>query len=722
MARKLLFAITFAVTALVPVMPVPGQAATQAKKQPPSQKKQSIQLPSNHSPLVFEPNRGQAEKDIQWLARAATYTVGITSDGATVAFRQGASTPSKPLVPTAAQLAKPAARQPAAPSTQVKLHVSGSGGWKPEGMVPTGGISNYFLGNKSANWHTNIPHYAQVKLTGIYNGVDLVFHGDQSSLEYDFVVAPGADPRQIELQFEGAASLKVDASTGDLVVAAPGGAELRHAQPKISQQVGGKKVSVKGGFEVRKEGSAAGFTLGTYDSKLPLVIDPTILFTTFLGGSNADEAYALAVDGLGNTFVTGETNSNNFIVRDGLQTGNAGGSDAFVTKLSPNGQVLFSTYLGGGDDDHGYGIAVDASGVYIGGATKSSDFPMVQPFQGNSEGSISGFVTKMSLLGNMLIYSTYLQGSNGAQVWAIAIDPSQAVYAAGFTTSTDFPIRGVNYSQNWPIKGGYEESQHAGDFTPIGFVAKLSPAGTSLEYSTYLGGSILASISGIAVDSTLAAIVTGETCSSDFPYAGYNSLPFPGTCVAFVTKLSPAGDSLLYSTSLGPDSTNGAGIAVDPAGNAYIGGVFCSGCPKTEKSLAFLAKVTPTGALGYLRYLTGNDGSTAGWDVAVDAEGDTYLVGSTSSTTLPDAPPITPNPTAGFLVKYDKNGNGPLYTVFLGAEIRAVAVVRPKPRNPALPTVPTIYTAGRRFSGGTQPSNQDAFVVKLDESTVVENH
>ena len=672
-----------------------------------------IKLSSMTTPLVFEPNRGQAVSEFQWIGRGAGFRVGINSDGATLEFRDRATVPrSRHLFASAAEVTKPKTKQKSAQGSLVKMHLLGSNGWKLTGVSPTGGISNYLIGNKPARWHTDVPHYAQVKASGVYSGVDLIFRGDESALAYDFVVAPGADPKQIQLQFEGAASLRVDKSTGDLVVATPGGTELRHAQPKMHQDVDGKKTAVKGGFQILK-GDTAGFTVEEYDPKQPLVIDPTITFVTFLGGSDSDEANAVTVDGLGFTYVTGQTSSGNFNTVGGIIDGSkSGDSDAFVTKLGTRGNIVFSTYLGGGDNDSGNGIAVDAGGVYIVGKTSSDDFPVKQPYQYNLKGDSNAFVTKLSPLGNAFVYSTYLGGSKGETGAAITIDASQSAYVAGFTISKDFPV--VN---------GYEYFPGDGDFDPInGFVAKFSPNGASLVYATYLGGSSVDSISAIAVDKSLSVYVTGETLSSDFPFAGYQSTVFSGTSSAFLTKLSPQGDAIIYSTSLSIETTIGTGVSLDPSGNAYVAGTFCSPCSETAPTLAFVAKVSPEGKLTFLKFLAGSDGSSSANAIAIDAEGDTYVVGSTSSTTFPGAPPITPNPTAGFLVKMDKDGNGPLYTVFLGAAINSVAVVQPTRNLGVVLTYPSIYTAGYRFTGGTAASNQDAFVVKLDEAPVIVAH
>jgi len=380
-----------------------------------------------------------------------------------------------------------------------------------------------------------------------------------------------------------------------------------------------------------------------------------------------------------------------------------------VTKLGVDGAIQFSTFLGGGDREYGYGIASDASGVYVVGQTWSNDFPKKQAMQGQN-GDADAFVTKLSPVGNRLVYSTYLGGENGDAAFAIAVDATQAAYVGGFTTSQGFPR----------ILGSYDTDEPNEGFTPRAFISKLSPAGTKLVYSTFLAGSVVDSISGIAIDSNLSAYVTGETCSPDFPYAGYEANHFIGTCEAFVTKLSPEGDSMVYSATLGEASV-GAGIVVDAAGNAYIAGIYCGDCGDNSGNFAFAAKLLPTGKLSYLTYLNGSDGQSSGTGIGIDANGDAYVVGNTSSTTFPGAPPITPNPTAGFLVKIDKTGTL-LYTVFLGASINAVAVTQPKPRTVVTPTYPTIYTAGYRYTGGVAAGHEDAFVVKLTESPVIVNN
>ena len=675
-----------------------------------------VQMLTANAPLVFEPNRGQAPADVQWLARGSRFIIGLTSDGAILEFRDEGNPPVipqslRPLTaspqPNPSSSARPAAPKPIK-SSLVKLHLSGSRAWKATGVAPTGGISNYFIGNTPANWHANIPHYAQAKASGVYNGIDIVFHGDRGLLEYDFVVAPGADPKQIQLQFEGASGLQVD--KGDLVLTTPGGSELRHLRPKIRQQVGGKQVNVNGGFEVRKEGTA-GFTLDSYDPKLPLVIDPTITFVTFLAGSDYDEATAVAADPVFNSYVTGFTYSANFPVLGEGNTGQSSHVDAFFTKLSPTGSILSSTYFGGSGDDQAFGIAVDASGVYLTGQTQSDDFPHY-PWQPGLNGSSDAFVIKFSLLGDTIFYSRYLGGSDWDGASAIAVDSNRSPYIVGTTYSNDFPV----------TAGAFET--HAGN-PGAGhvFVTKLSPSGDLVAYSTYLASDDADTAGAVAVDSSSSAIVTGDTCSSTFPFAGFFSQSFPSGCSAFVTKLSPAGDSLIYSTGIGSQTFWGEGVAADSAGNAYVTGTGYTGLgTPSVAAQAFVTKLSPIGASLYFRQLVGSNGSSTGNAIASDPDGNIWVVGSTSSTTFPGAPPIKPNPTAGYLVKLDNKGNGPIYTVLLGASVNGVAVIKPHPRVIVRPVFPTMITAGIRYTGGIAQSNQDAFVVRVDEEWPIVTH
>ncbi|HKS80980.1 MAG TPA: SBBP repeat-containing protein [Candidatus Acidoferrales bacterium] len=675
-----------------------------------------VMLDPGKTMLVFEPNQGQFASNVEWIAKGTGFAIGIGADGATIETHEAsaipmldAGLPSKSIWggPTAAGVVPKRGRlaAPAIITAAIKMRLANANGWRLEGASPTGGVSNYYIGKDPAKWRTGVPNFAQAKAKGVYNGIDLVFHGSQSALEYDFVVAPGANPKQIAMQFDGAAN--VHAENGALVMSTSTGKELRHAQPRIYQEAGGKQKSVKGGFRVGANGRAT-FEIGDYDRTKPLVIDPTISFARFLGGSNTDQMMGIAIDPNGFSYVTGYTYSNNFPVYIGVQ-GYKGGMDAFVTRLDAAGNIAGSTYLGGSGDDYGASVAVDAGGIYVAGGTSSDDFPLQQPIQNSLRGDGNVFVTKLSLLGNVMVYSTYFGGTAYDNATGMGVDATQAVYVTGETASKDFPILGA---------GAYEDlppGLSGADNIQTGFVFKLSPSGKTLVYSTYLGGSGGDFPSGITLDSTNSAYVTGYTCSPNFPYAGFQSQSWPGGCNAFVTKFSPAGDAVIFSTQLGNGFSYGRGIALDGAGNIHLAGNVYNFAGKDTTSKLFAAELAITGKLKYFKTFNGSTGNSAGDAVAVDAAGDTWVGGGTSSSDFPGAPVLAPNPSAGLVMKLDPSGNGPIYTVLLGAGVDGLAVQVPRRIGPA-PTYPQIYACGVRFSGGTAAQDEDTFVVKLSEA------
>ena len=676
----------------------------------------AVTLNTADTKLVFEPNRGQFAANVEWIAKGSGFAIGLGADGATIETHEASEAPAMDAglpaagtrpAPTEAKVGGKHARPapPAMKISTVKMHLANANAWKLEGAAPTGGISNYYIGKDPAKWHTDVPNYAQAKASGVYNGIDLVFHGSQSALEYDFVVAPGADPKQIALQFDGAGN--VHAESGALVMTTSTGKELRHAQPQIYQSSGGKKKSVKGGFQVGADGKAT-FEIGEYDRTKPLVIDPKITFVRFFGGSDTEQTYGIVYDPNGFSYTTGYTYSNNFPVYTGTQ-GFGGSGDAFVVRLDSTGNVASSSYLGGSDFDWGSSIAVDEGGIYVTGGTSSDDFPLQQPIQNSLRGDGNAFVTKLSLLGNVLVYSTYFGGTTYDNATAIAVDPTQAVYVAGITQSNDFPILGAGAFEDLPPGlSGVDNFQ-------TGFLFKLSPSGKTLVYSTYLGGSGGDDPSGLALDSANSAYVTGYTCSENFPYAGFQTQSYPGGCNAFVTKFSPAGDAVIYSTQLGNGRSYGRGIALDAGGNAYVTGQVYGGTGKDVTAILFVAKLATTGKLTYFKTFNGSSGDSSGTSVAVDPAGDTWVGGATSSSDFPGAPHLAPNPSAGLVMKLDPSGNGPIYTVLLGAGVTGVAVQIPRRIGP-LPTYPLIYTAGVRFSGGLAAQDEDGFVVQLSEA------
>ncbi len=385
-----------------------------------------------------------------------------------------------------------------------------------------------------------------------------------------------------------------------------------------------------------------------------------LVYSTYLGGSGVDSAKGIAVDSAGNAYVTGSTGSTNFPTANPIQPAFDGlpGNDAFVTKLNPSGNALvYSTYLGGNAGDGGRGIAVDAAGnAYVTGDTISTDFPTASPFQAAFGGSMSdAFVTKLNAAGSALVYSTYLGGGGGCcgdGGNAIAVDASGNAYVTGDTSSTDFPTAS-------PFQAAFGGAPFGGGGDA--FVTKLNASGNALVYSTYLGGSGDDGGNGIAVDASGNAYVTGDTTSTDFPTASPFQAAFGGGRDAFVTKLHPAGNALIYSTYLGGSGNvfeAGRGIAADASRNAYVTGeTFSTNFPTASPFQpansgnfdAFVTKLHPAGnALVYSTYLGGSN-PDRGRGIAVDAAGNAYVIGNTFFFgDFPTVNPIQPANAGGF--------------------------------------------------------------------------
>ncbi|HEX8600590.1 MAG TPA: SBBP repeat-containing protein [Chloroflexia bacterium] len=599
-------------------------------------------------PLHFEPNVGQADLQARFITRVPGGTLYFTPSEVVLSLQAGSVNDAVQDKGSDAQTLR-SDTQHSALSTQhsssvVRMQfVGASPGVRMERGPFLPGKINYLIGNDPSKWHTNVPTHSEIAYMGLYPGVDLSYGGVDGQLKGTYTVAAGVDPALISWSYMGAQGVKVD-EVGNLLITLPNGPNaqsdssaptparvLTEQAPVAWQEIGGRRVMVQSSYLLRQDGSI-GFSLGQYDPTHPLTIDPTLTlpYSTYLGGNGSDGGSGIAVDASGNAYVTGSTDSTNFPTLNPYQ-GYQGGGDAFVTKLGASGSALvYSTYLGGNGSDEGYDIAVDASGnAYVTGSTDSTNFPTLNPYQGY-QGYIDAFVTKLNASGSALVYSTYLGGNSNEEGLDIAIDASGNAYVTGITLSTNFPLN----------------NQYQGDQTGADvFVAKLNTNATgnaSLVYSTYLGGSGYDGGSGIAVDASGNAYVTGRTGSTNFPTLN----PYQGEGDAFVTKLGASGSALVYSTYLGgSDYDGGSDIAVDASGNAYVTGSTGSAnfpilAPYQVdagqgEGDAFVTKLGASGsALVYSTYLGGNGGD-GGSDIAVDSSGNAYVTGSTESTNFP---------------------------------------------------------------------------------------
>ena len=664
-------------------------------------------------PLSFEANQGQADARVKFLSHERGYGLFLTGDEAVLEVQdsgfgiQGSgavfsrsrgmtglqrTTDNGPRTGSLIQNPKSKIE-----NEFVRLRLVGA---KPEAEVigrdELPGKVNYFIGNDPKKWRTNVPTYAKVRYHDVYPGVDLEYYGNQGGqLEYDFIVAPGADPSAITLRVRAVREppQRIDRD-GDLVIAAKGG-EMRFHKPRVYQPgVDSSLIThhsslVQGRF-VLDARNRIHFALGPYDHTKQLVIDPVLSYSTYLGGSGNDYGYAIALDSYSNAYVTGQAASVNFPTAQPLQSSLNGMANAFVSKLNATGSALvYSTYLGGNGIDGGHGIAVDSLGnVYVGGITSSTNFPTVHPIQAsnNSPALGTGFVAKLNVSGSALLYSTYLGGSGGDNggdaVTGLAVDSSGEAAVTGKTFSTDFPtVNALQASNNSPANGN-------------GFVAKLNEFGSALVYSTYLGGSGGDGVNGLALDTAGNAYLTGFTQSEDFPTVNPLQTTLNGPSNAFVAELNPAGSALVYSTYLGGSgSDQGNAIAVDTSGSAYVTGFTGStnfptvsplqatnkgAAPLTQN--AFVAKLNSAGkALVYSTYLGGSVEESAS-GIGVDFSGNAYVVGDTWSKDFPTVNPVqsTNNSTGAgggtavtaFVAELNAAGSALVYSTYLGGSVQ----------------------------------------------------
>ena len=605
-------------------------------------------------PVRFEENRGQFAPSAKYVAATGGATLTLTDDGASLRLD--------------------------APDATLTLRIAGGRAVGPRATEPLVTRSHYFTGGAPSRWRTDVPNFARVTYPSVLDGIDLVYHGDAGPLEYDVVVSPGADPDAVALEVGGADSL---ALTGDgrLAVRTPHGT-VEWPAPTIYQDdphVDGRRQAVRGGYKLGGR-TRVGFEVASYDRARPLVIDPAVAYSTYLGTYAYGDA--IAVDAAGNTYVTGTTaNALAGALGSFAPAGPSGG--AFVAKLDAAGtSLVYVTYLGSGE---GEGIAVDAAGdAYVTGvaqagfATKNALHPDSVKSQNPDAADVDAFVAELAPSGGALVYSTFLGGIGSDVGHGIAVDASGDAFVTGETDSSDFPLGTPLFAYTGPYNGAVTNA----------FVVELAAGGSSLVYGTFLGGTFAphnqllsaegsASSAGIALDGAGNAYVTG-TAGPGFPLKNslYPAPPDEGG-LPYVTEIAAGGASLVYSTFLQGLWTKG--IAVDASGDAYVTGTITSATDFATANAAqatyggdsdaFVTKLAPSGtAIVYTTYLGGTDVDD-GLAIAVDGAGNAFVTGTTSSADFPTRNAVQASisaPEDAFVTMIAPSGAALVYSTYLG--------------------------------------------------------
>jgi uncharacterized protein (TIGR03437 family) len=599
-------------------------------------------------------------------------------------------------------------------------------------LDPLPGRENFLIGNRPELWRTGVRAYGRVRYGSVYPGIDLEYYGVGARLECDFIVSPGVSPRSIRFHFRGARSVRRDRG-GNLVVKAPG-RTLSLGKPHVYQVAPAGKQSVAGEFVVLA-GNRAALRLGAYDSGRPLIIDPVIAFSTYLGGSGDENVQAgsdpriagIAVDGQGNSYVVGNTASTDF--PSGMLPGRgfAGSTDVFVSKFASDGTHIYSTFLGGTGLERGFGVAVDRYGAaYVAGRTQSPNFPLRNAAQTSIASFEDAFILKLDASGSQIVYSSYLGGSGVDFATGIAVDAQGNAWISGDTESANFPVR-----------GNAAQKTHGGG-TSDGFAARFGPGG-ELLYSSFVGGSGFDSCQGVAVDADGSAYLTGFGEPSSFPAAA-NLGPAAGPAAirrAFGIKLHSDG-SAGYSTMFGGARGEMAlAVAADAAGRAYITGVTVStDFPSSPRAAqpsfgggsmdGFIAVLTPDGRGLHWATFVGGEGADVPTSIALDSAANVYVTGQTQSARFPLSRAFQPELKGAFdafVVKVLAGGGSLGYSSFLGGrsnEIGQGIGTGPDGSVWVMGTgdstdLPTVNPVQAKMGGGLS----DAFVVRIEELTIV---
>jgi hypothetical protein len=685
--------------AVVATMPGTNQEETRSSlRVDPLLDLENAGTPAVHEDLLmwFEPNRGQASEVVAFQFRGLGYAVQLTHSAVATLILPGNDLLRMDLVDANSRTLA-------------------------AGQNPLVGVSNYLIGSDPDGWQTGIPHFRRVSFEDVYPGISLTFYGSRGQLEYDFVVAPSADPSKIRVGFECPGRLAISPS-GDLVFATENGRLVQRA-PVLFQEIDGIRHEVEGSFRLLSQSphrSEVGFALGQYDPSHPLTIDPRIDYSTFLGGGSGDLGRDVALDSSGNVYVTGMTFSSDFPTQSPEDGSRGGSSDAFVAKFDPTGTTLvYSTYLGGSGSEQALGIAIDPSGnAYVAGETSSTDFPTASAYQDAYGGAFHDcFIVKLNAAGSAFVFSTYWGGNGDDYGTGIDVDIHGNPYVTGRTYSSNFPTKSAFQG----TKGGFS-GQDA-------FVSKFNDIGTFVYYSTYLGGTTADSAADIVVDSYYQAYVVGATESTDFPTAAAVQDTRAGQFDAFIAKLSSSG-AKLFATYYGGSSFDSAStVTVGPSDRPYFAGYTESAnFPTTgayQSTLsggkdAFVAKFTSSGTPTYSTYFGGGGDDQVG-GIAVDQARRSHVVGWTTSTDFPLIDPLQILPGGGndaFSLLLDATG-GPMFFTYLGGvgHDYAEGIVLDDSYDAFI----TGWTYSTDFPtrGALQPTNageRDLFLTKIDNS------
>ncbi|MCU0631571.1 MAG: SBBP repeat-containing protein, partial [Methanolinea sp.] len=607
------------------------------------------------TPLRFIENAGQSEDEVEYVVISDDGSIFFTVSGMTVRLvTMVENTPTTTLVGYRFVGAEPAPLI--------------------TGLDPLEGKVNFLVGNDPGKWLTGIPTYKRIQYHELYSGIDLQYEGTPEGLKSAFIVAPGASPDDIILEYSGIEGMTLD-DDGSLRIRSAAG-ELMELPPVCFQEIDGEEVQVSASY-ILKGGNRVGFVTGPYDRSRPLIIDPVMKYGLYLRGIGVAYGRSVAVDSSGNAYVTGESFPAPYTMAEGSYGVSGEGTDVVVAKINADGTApMYVTYLGGSGDETGRGISVDVAGhAYITGQTDSTDFPTVDAIQDYLAGATDAFAVKLSPDGSTPIFSTYLGGAGEDRGNGVDVDGEGDAYITGNTLSPDFPVVVPDHNTTY---GGNQDA----------FILKISGDGSLIFFSEFLGGSKLDAGSGVAVDSEGNSYVTGETFSRNFPVRNAMQPTLAGGVWsdAFITKVSPDGDAFLYSTYLGGTQVDsGRSIGVDAKGRAHVTGGTILGVFPVKNPYqgpggcadAFYSRLSPDGSsLEYSTYIGGIN-NDEGKGIAVDSCGSAYVTGFTFSHDLPLVNPYqpyfgvggTPFSTAvsdAFVAKFVPWDTTPEYVTYLG--------------------------------------------------------